>query len=58
MDSNQNRAITSSSTGEPSIILSGNAALVAEQLGMRRKHLSLTHTNENAMVVVILEGVG
>lgn len=49
-------AITSSSSGDPSIILSGNAALLADQLGMKRKHLSLTHTNENAMAVVILEG--
>jgi len=44
--------------GAPKIVLSGLAARVAEQRGIVRFHLSLTHTAETAMAYVIAEGDG
>lgn len=42
-------------SGRPTLRLHGEAASVAEQLGVRHIHLSLTHTAEMAMAHVILE---
>jgi holo-[acyl-carrier protein] synthase len=42
-------------TGQPTLLLHGVAARVAAELGVRNVVLSLTHTAEQAMAVVILE---
>ena len=42
--------------GRPAIRFSGKAAEFAERLGCKRAHLSLTHTAEQAMAFVVLEG--
>ncbi len=39
----------------PGLLLHGRARTLAEQLGARRSHVSLTHTAQTAMAVVILE---
>ncbi len=41
--------------GRPSLELSGQARRVAEQLGVRRISLSLTHTAELAVAMVVME---
>jgi holo-[acyl-carrier protein] synthase len=42
-------------SGRPTLALHGVAAMVAEKLGARAVHLSMTHTAGMAMAVVILE---
>ncbi|HEX7289343.1 MAG TPA: holo-[acyl-carrier-protein] synthase [Candidatus Angelobacter sp.] len=42
--------------GRPAIRFTGKAAEFAERLGCKRAHLSLTHTAEQAMAFVVLEG--
>ena len=42
--------------GRPSLRFSGVAAKFAERLGCKQASLSLTHTKEQAMAFVILEG--
>jgi holo-[acyl-carrier protein] synthase len=42
-------------SGRPTLRFSGRAAQVAERLGVKSVALSLTHTREQAMAVVILE---
>lgn len=42
--------------GRPSLRFSGKAAEFAERLGCKQASLSLTHTKEQAMAFVILEG--
>jgi len=44
--------------GRPSLRFHGRAAQVAEQLGVRRAALSLTHTADLAMASVVLEDGG
>jgi holo-[acyl-carrier protein] synthase len=41
--------------GRPSLVVSGEAARVAAQLGVSRWHVSLSHTSENAIASVIAE---
>lgn len=43
-------------TGMPEIVLSGAAQQRAEQVGVTRIHVSLSHEAEMAMAVIILEG--
>ena len=45
-------------SGRPTLKLHGAAARVAERLGVRAISLSLTHTAEQGMAFVILEGEG
>ena len=45
-------------SGRPTLKLHGVAARVAERLGVRAISLSLTHTAEQGMAFVILEGEG
>lgn len=47
--------VVSAASGAPSLRLSGRAAAVAERNGVRRIHLSLTHTGELAGAFVVLE---
>ena len=42
-------------SGQPSLHLSGRAAELAEALGVRRVQLSLTHSRELALAVVVAE---
>ena len=42
-------------SGRPTLRFHGKAAEIAEKLGVRNIALSLTHTSEQAMAVVILE---
>lgn len=46
------------STGRPELVLHGEAAEVARRMGVRRIHLSLTHTASMAQALVILESGG
>lgn len=48
--------VVSAPSGAPSIRLSGTALAMAEARGVRAVHLSLTHAEETAAAVVILEG--
>ncbi len=41
--------------GRPTLRISGRAAEFAARLGCKRTHLSLTHTQEQALAFVILE---
>jgi len=43
-------------SGRPELALSGRAAEVMQRRGMRRAHLSLTHSPQAAAAVVVLEG--
>jgi holo-[acyl-carrier protein] synthase len=43
-------------SGRPTLRLYGKAAEIAGRLGVRNISLSLTHTAEQAMALVILEG--
>jgi holo-[acyl-carrier protein] synthase len=42
-------------SGKPSMVLSGRAAELAAAMGVTRISLSLTHTRELAMAVVVME---
>lgn len=48
--------VIAAGSGAPSLRLSGAAAERARALGVRRHHLSLTHTAELAAAYVVLEG--
>jgi holo-[acyl-carrier protein] synthase len=50
--------VTNDASGRPGLSLAGGAARVAEALGARRLHVSLTHTASYAAAVVVLEGDG
>lgn len=42
-------------SGKPTLLLHGEAAAIAAQLGARNISLSITHTAEQALAIVILE---
>jgi holo-[acyl-carrier protein] synthase len=42
-------------SGRPTLLLHGEAGRIAEQLGVRRISLSLTHTAETGMAFVVFE---
>jgi holo-[acyl-carrier protein] synthase len=42
--------------GRPTIVLAGEAAKVAERLGVKHIVMSITHTGEQALAQVIFEG--
>ncbi|NUQ19589.1 MAG: holo-ACP synthase [Gemmatimonadaceae bacterium] len=44
------------SDGRPTLLLTGKALSRANTLGVKRVHVSLTHTHTSAAAVVILEG--
>ena len=43
-------------SGRPVLTLSGAAAAIADRLGVRRVHLSISHERNYAVAMVILEG--
>ncbi|MCC6589558.1 MAG: holo-[acyl-carrier-protein] synthase [Bryobacterales bacterium] len=43
-------------SGRPTLRLTGRAAEVAERMGVKRINLSLTHTGQNGMAFVVVEG--
>lgn len=45
-------------SGKPSLVLHGRAAEIAAAMGVRNIALSITHTTEQAMAMVILEDCG
>lgn len=45
-----------SEAGAPSVRLSGEAQELAQRLGVLRIHLSMTHTAEHALAMVVLSG--
>jgi holo-[acyl-carrier protein] synthase len=47
--------VTNLSSGRPTLAFHGKAAEIAERLGVRNIALSITHTAEQAMALVILE---
>ncbi len=51
----QDFEVANEPSGRPTLRLRGVAARVAEELGVRRISLSLTHTASQALAVVILE---
>ncbi len=42
-------------SGRPTMLLHGKAAQVAERLGVRRSHLSVSHTEQHAVAYVVME---
>jgi len=51
----QDFEVSNLSSGRPTLLLHGAAEKVAAELGVRNVVLSLTHTAEQAMAVVVLE---
>ncbi len=47
--------VTNLRTGRPTLAFHGKAAEIAEKMGVRNVALSLTHTADQAMAMVILE---
>jgi len=47
--------VTNLPSGRPTLAFHGKAELIAQKLGVRNAALSLTHTAEQAMAMVILE---
>jgi holo-[acyl-carrier protein] synthase len=52
----QDFEVTNLPTGKPTLAFHGKAAEVAARLGVKHVSLSLTHTAEQGMAFVILEG--
>jgi holo-[acyl-carrier protein] synthase len=52
----QNVEVVRAPGGRPGIRFSGKAAEFAAQLGCKNVHLSITHTKEQALAFVVLEG--
>ena len=48
--------VTRARSGKPEIVLHDKTAQLAEQLGIRRWALSITHTKEHGLAYVIAEG--
>lgn len=47
--------ISNDSSGKPAITVSGKAREIADEMEVRKVHVSLSHTRDCAMAVVILE---
>lgn len=52
----QDMEITGGGKQAPEIVLSGRAKEAADEMGVARLHLTLTHTRDTAAAVVIAEG--
>lgn len=48
-------AVSREPSGKPTLSLTGRAAQIAAAKGVRRVHLTITHTAELAMAVVVME---
>lgn len=42
-------------SGRPTLLLHGQAKVIADKMGVRRAHLSMTHTAESGLAFVIFE---
>lgn len=49
-------AVTHDAQGAPSLVIGGKARVRMEEIGGRTFHLSITHTEQTAAAVAILEG--
>ena len=49
-------AVGREASGKPTLVLSGRAREIAEGMGVCQVHLTITHTGEMAMAVVVMEG--
>ena len=49
--------VTRAMSGKPSLVLNGRAAALAAEMGVANISLSLTHTRDLAMAVVVMESV-
>jgi holo-[acyl-carrier protein] synthase len=54
----QDFEVTNLPSGKPTLRFQGVAGVFAERLGVKNVSLSLTHTAETALAMLILEGVG
>ena len=52
----QDFEVVNQRSGRPTLLLHGVARQIADSLGVKNIHLSLTHTAENGMAFVIFEG--
>ena len=50
--------VTRALSGKPSLVLHGRAAALAAEMGVGNISLSLTHTRDLAMAVVVMESIG
>ncbi len=50
--------VESDGNGPPRLLVSGEARRLSRALGVKRTHLSLTHTGAYAAAVVVIEGQG
>jgi holo-[acyl-carrier protein] synthase len=50
--------VASDGSGPPRLLVSGEARRLSRALGVKRTHLSLTHTGVYAAAVVVIEGPG
>jgi holo-[acyl-carrier protein] synthase len=50
-------SVAREASGKPTLVLTGAAKARAEALGVVHAHVTITHTSELAMAVVILEGL-
>jgi holo-[acyl-carrier protein] synthase len=51
----KNIEILNDDLGKPQVTLSGRVQEVADELGVKHLHVSMTHTREYAMAVVVVE---
>jgi holo-[acyl-carrier protein] synthase len=49
-------AVENGPGGKPDLHVKGKAREIADKMGVRHVHVSLTHTRESGMAVVVLEG--
>jgi holo-[acyl-carrier protein] synthase len=47
--------VANAASGKPELRLHGEAARIAARLGIKASHVSLTHTRDSAVAIVILE---
>jgi holo-[acyl-carrier protein] synthase len=51
-------AVANRRSGEPELLVEGASARLSREMGVSRSHLSLSHSGDYAVAVVLLEGAG